>query len=145
MRIMEINGTIFKILPQSEVSFGDGTKKMKGGFVIMSDGEYAKKVAFELFGDERLALLSRLSVGMPVKVNILPVSFEGKDGKYYSTLRCTNVFPLVAAAAPSANAETAPAPTASGDCTWNPTGEAQPFDSLPPDEALPLENDLPFA
>ena len=37
---MEINGTIYKILQQEEVTFGDGTKKMKGGFVIMREGEY---------------------------------------------------------------------------------------------------------
>lgn len=36
---MEINGTIYRILPQEEVSFGDATKKKKGGFVVMREGE----------------------------------------------------------------------------------------------------------
>lgn len=46
---MEINGKIYRIFPKSEVTLGDGTKKMKGSFVITTDGEYPKKVAFELF------------------------------------------------------------------------------------------------
>lgn len=47
---MEINGTIYRILQNQEVIFNDGTKKVKGGFVIMREGEYPKPVAFELFG-----------------------------------------------------------------------------------------------
>lgn len=94
---MEIIGTMYKIHPQEEVTLGDGTKRMKGGFVIMREGEYAKPVAFELFGDDRLAMLTGLADGMPVKVNFIAVSFEGKNGGYYTTLRCSNVVPLVAA------------------------------------------------
>ena len=138
---MEINGTIYRILQQEEVTFGDGTKKMKGGFVIMREGDYPKPVAFELFGDERLSLLTGLSAGMPVKVNFIAVSFEGKNGGYYTTLRCTSVFPLVTGTAMPVNQ----ASTVAAD---NPTGVSTPQDQpnaeLSPDEALPFDNDLPF-
>ncbi|MCR5192070.1 MAG: DUF3127 domain-containing protein [Bacteroidales bacterium] len=114
---------------------------MKGGFVIMREGEYSKPVAFELFGDERLALLTGLSAGMPVKVNFIAVSFEGKNGGYYTTLRCTNVFPLVTGTATPVN-------QASTVAAANPTGVSAPQDQpnaeLSPDEALPFDNDLPF-
>ena len=142
---MEIIGTIYKILPQMEVTFGDGTKKKKAGFVIICDGEKPKKVAFELLGEERIALLAGLNEGNIVKVYFLPVSYEGKDGKYYTSLRCTNVFPLVAATAPSSGSGTAPA---ASDGTWNPTDgtllKDYSFDALPPGEELPFDNDLPF-
>lgn len=138
---MEIIGTMYKILRQEEVTLGDGTKKMKGGFVIMREGEYSKPVAFELFGDERLSLLTGLSAGMPVKVNFIAVSFEGKNGGYYTTLRCTNVFPLVTGTATPVN-------QASNVAAANPTGGSAPQDQpnaeLSPDEALPFDNDLPF-
>ena len=88
---MEINGTIYRILQQEEVTFGDGTKKIKGGFVIMREGEYPKPVAFELFGEDRLSLLNGLTLGMPVKVSFYAESRESKNGKYYTTLRCTNI------------------------------------------------------
>ena len=137
---MEIIGTIYKILPTEEVTLGDGTKKMKGGFVIMRDGEYAKPVVFELFGEDRLEMLNGLTLNMPVKVNFLPISFEGKNGGYYTTLRCTNVFPLVAAA-PVSQVGTVPNP-ATQNTVLQP--QNQPFGELPPDEQLPFDNDLPF-
>ncbi len=99
---MEINGTIYRILRQEEVTFSDGTKKMKGGFVIMREGEYPKPVAFELFGEERLLLLNGLTLGMPVRVSFYADSREGKDGKYYTTLRCTNVLSSIAPVQPKA-------------------------------------------
>lgn len=88
---MEINGTIYRILNNQEITFHDGTKKLKGGFVIMREGEYPKPVAFEILGEERLAILNGLTPGMPVRVSFYAESREGKDGKYYTTLRCTNV------------------------------------------------------
>ena len=88
---MEISGTIYRILNSQEVTFNDGTKKLKGGFVIMREGEYPKPVAFEMFGEERLAMIAGFTIGMPVKVYFYAESREGKDGKYYTTLRCTNV------------------------------------------------------
>lgn len=88
---MEINGTIYKILPQEEVTFNDGTKKIKGGFVIMREGDYPKPVAFEMFGEERLSMLNGLIVGMPVRVSFYAESRAGKDGKFYTTLRCTSL------------------------------------------------------
>ena len=91
---MEINGTIHKILQNQEVTFNDGTKKLKGGFVIMREGEFPKPVAFELFGEERLSMIAGLTVGMPVKVYFYAESREGRDGKYYTTLRCTNVLAM---------------------------------------------------
>ena len=91
---MEINGTIYRILQNQEVTFNDGTKKVKGGFVIMREGDYPKPVAFELFGEERLSMLNGLSLGMPVRVSFYAESREGKDGKYYTTLRCTNLLTL---------------------------------------------------
>jgi hypothetical protein len=91
---MEINGTIYRILQNQEVTFNDGTKKVKGGFVIMREGDYPKPVAFELFGEERLSMLNGLTLGMPVRVSFYAESREGKDGKYYTTLRCTNLLTL---------------------------------------------------
>lgn len=91
---MEINGTIYRILQNQEVTFNDGTKKLKGGFVIMREGDYPKPVAFEMFGEERLSMLNGLTLGMPVRVSFYAESRESKDGKYYTTLRCTNVLAL---------------------------------------------------
>ena len=91
---MEINGTIYRILRQEEVTFGDGTKKMKGGFVISCNMDYPHYVAFEMFGEERLSLLNGLAPGMPVRVGFYAESRLGKKGGYYTTLRCFNILAL---------------------------------------------------
>lgn len=54
----------------------------------MREEEYTKPVAFELFGEERLSLLNGLTLGMPVRVSFYAESREGKNGNYYTTLRC---------------------------------------------------------
>ncbi len=130
---MEINGTIYRILQTQEVTFGDGTKKIKGGFVIMREGDYPKRVAFEMFGEERLSMLNGLTLGMPVRVSFYAESREGKDGKFYTTLRCTNIMHLVAASnmPPAAY-------------SWSPIGDTVSTQNQEP-TALPKENDLPWA
>lgn len=91
---MEISGTIYKILPTEVVSFNDGTQKAKGGFVIMRDGDFPKPVAFEMYGEDRLAMLANLTIGMPVRVFFYAESREGKNGNYHTSLRCTNIMTL---------------------------------------------------
>ena len=140
---MEINGTIFKILPQQEVAFGDGTSKVKGGFVIMREGEYPKPVAFELFGEDRLAMLNGLNIGVPVRVNFYAESREGKDGKFYTTLRCTNLMPFVPGMMPPAPVTPAPDTTYPVYGQWNPQPGTPVAQNQPP-TAIPPENDLPF-
>lgn len=140
---MEINGTMYRILQQEEVTFGDGTKKMKGGFVIMRDGDYPRPVAFELFGEERLSMLNGINIGEPVRVSFYAESREAKNGNYYTTLRCFNIMQYVAAAAttppPAGTAPISVAPT----YTWNPASGTQQTQNQPP-EILPHENDLPW-
>lgn len=87
---MEIEGIVYKILPKEEVTFGDGNKKTKGGFVI-THGELPSYAAFELFGEERLSMLDGLAVGMPVKVNFYAESRLSKNGNYFTTLKCFGI------------------------------------------------------
>ena len=141
---MEINGTIYRILQQEEVTFGDGTKKIKGGFVIMREGDYPKPVAFELFGEDRLSLLNGLTLGMPVRVSFYAESRESKNGKYYTTLRCTNIMHLGAASnVPPVAGENPPTSNAT-PYSWNPAGNMVPTQDHKPQDA-PQENDLPWA
>ena len=137
---MEINGTIYRILPQEEVTFGDGTKKKKGGFVIMREGDYPKPVYFEMFGEERLSMLNGITVGAPVRVIFYAESREGKDGKFYTTLRCTNVMPQVAGMMPPAAANTTPSPTTPNYGPWHPMPNTENQPSTMPQH----ENDLPW-
>lgn len=135
---MEIIGTMYRILQQEEVTLGDGTKKKKGGFVIMRDGAYPRPVAFELFGEERLAMLSGINLGMPVRVSFHAESREARNGNYYTTLRCYNLMKLVATAA------VAQSPVGTEPVyAWNPTKRTEPTQEQVV-VGLPQENDLPW-
>lgn len=141
---MEINGKIYRILQNQEVTFNDGTKKVKGGFVIMREGDYPKPVAFELFGEERLLMLNGLNIGMPVRVSFYAESREGKDGRFYTTLRCTNIMHMVVTSnLPPAVGCTAPVNTPS-PYSWNPNGNSIPTQNQE-SMASAQENDLPWA
>ena len=148
---MEIRGTVYRILPQAAVTFGDGTTRMKGGFVIMREGDYPKPVAFEVFGEERLTIVSTLTLGMPVAVNFRAESRESRNGGYYTTLRCNSVTPLTAMPQttptqvyPAPPTQATPAPSL---YAWSgaPTQQAatQPV-AMSQENDLPFEDDLPF-
>lgn len=141
---MEINGTIYRILPQQDVVFGDGTRKVKGGFVIMREGDYPKPVAFELFGEERLSLLNGLKLGMPVRVSFFAESREGKNGNYYTTLRCFNIMHQGATTNVPPVSGGNPATSNTPPYSWNPSGNTVPTQDHKPQDA-PQENDLPWA
>ena len=88
---MEIIGKMYRILPVEEVSVEDGTKKMKGGFVIKRVDDYQIPVFFELFGEEKIAMLKSYALDALVRVVFYAESREGRNGKYYTSLRCTNI------------------------------------------------------
>ncbi len=139
---MEITGTIYRILQNQEVTFNDGTKKMKGGFVIMREGDYPRPVAFELFGEERLTMLNGLTTGILVRVSFTAESRESKTGNYYTTLRCFNITSMAAASTPtppSANTNPDNIMASSDDATKQQT--QSPIE-MPEDNDLPFDNDL---
>lgn len=120
---METKGTLFKICQTVDISLKDGSTLQKGGFVINSEGTYPKPIYFEIMGGERLQQLEGLNPGDQLQVYFYPESRESKDGRYFSSLRCTGVVKLSAIqpapAVPQAP-QTANTPTggSKGDMNW---------------------------
>lgn len=128
---MEIQGTMVKILPVEEITFSDGAKNNKGGFVIKRL-DYPKMVFFEVFGKERIALLESIQVGASVNVSFYAESHESKNGYYITSLRCINIVNLsatpTAAGAPSATAQ--PAEAGQADSKSDPDFMNEDIDDL---------------
>lgn len=141
---MEITGKLIQLLP--EVS-GESTRGpwVRGGFVIETEGDYPRKVAFTAFGEERVAMAKSIPMGTLVQVTFSPESREFNE-KWYTDLRASRVQPFVAgqmppaaggyawsgapAGAPQPQAAPAPAPQQPGFAaapTMEPSGE----DDLP--------------
>ena len=153
---MEITGTLIKILPETRGESQRGPW-VRGGFVIQTDGEYPRTVAFNTFGEDRLAMVQNTPLNSPVVVTFTPESREFQD-RWYTDLRCSRIqtyvpgqmppaapaygwpagtpaAPPAAPAAPGAPAAPAPAQPAAVP----PAAPAPAFASpLKPDEDLPF-------
>ena len=72
---MEIQGQLIQILPDVQGESARGPW-MRGGFVIETDGEYTRKVAFTTFGEERSAAVKNIPLMQLVNVTFNPESRE---------------------------------------------------------------------
>lgn len=88
---LELEGRVESILSEQSGTSSRG-EWVRGGFVIKTEGEYPKTVAFEVLGRERLDKMKQyLKVGGLVKVSF-DVSSREWQGKYFTSLTAFSVF-----------------------------------------------------
>jgi hypothetical protein len=149
---MEITGILIKILPETRGESQRGPW-VRGGFVIQTDGEYPRQVAFTTFGEDRLAMVQSIALNSPVVVTFTPESREYQD-RWYTDLRCSRIQNYVpgqmppqapaygwpaGGAQPAAAPQAPAAPAAPVQPAAAPQQEAPAFASpLKPDEDLPF-------
>lgn len=146
---MEITGRLTHVLPENRGESARGPW-VRGGFVIETEGEYPRQVAFDCFGEDRVAMVKNIPMNSPVIVRFNPESREF-NGKWYTNLRCSNIQTYVpgqmppaatgynyaaAPAAPAAPAANSGAPQAAENTTA--------FASAPATEMPASGDDLPF-
>lgn len=90
---MEITGKLIQLLPNVEGESARG-HWVRGGFVIETGDDYPRKVAFTLFGEERIAMVQNIPMGTMVQVTFNPESREFNE-KWYTDLRASRVQPFV--------------------------------------------------
>ena len=139
---MKIEGKFIKTLQKVE---GESEKGYwcRGGFVIETFGDYPRKIAFSLFGEDRVKMTDGLTESQPVEVYFNPESREWGD-KWFTDLKATNVRPMSATApttAPQAAPVEAPQPKAQYPYAAQPQPEAVQQTMQMPAEA---DDDLPF-
>lgn len=155
---MEISGKLIKILQEVRGESQRGPW-VRGGFVIETDGEYPRQVAFTTFGEDRLAMVNSIPMNSPVIVTFQPESREYQE-RWYTDLRCSRIqnyvpgqmppqsagyaWPAAPAAAPMGAPMAAPMPQAPAPAPAAPAPAAAPAPQ--PGFASPLkpEEDLPF-
>lgn len=88
---LELEGRVESILSEQSGTSSRG-EWVRGGFVVKTEGEYPKTVAFEVLGRERLDKMKQyLKVGGLVKVSF-DVSSREWQGKYFTSLTAFSVF-----------------------------------------------------
>ncbi len=155
---MEISGKLIKILPEVRGESARGPW-VRGSFVIETDGEYPRTVAFTTFGEDRLAMVNSIPLNSPVIVSFNPESREYQD-RWYTDLRCSRIQSYVPgqmppqtagyawpAAAPAAPVQPGAAPAAAPAAPAAAPGapqQAAPASTQPFATPLKPEEDLPF-
>ena len=150
---MEISGRLIKILQEVRGESQRGPW-VRGGFVIETDGDYPRQVAFTTFGEDRLAMVKSIPLNTPVVVNFNPESRE-YEGRWYTDLRCSRIQNYVPGQMPPAATgyawpaapQTPAAPAAAPVPPQQPAAPAAaPAQPQAPSFASPLggEDDLPF-
>ena len=92
MSNLELNGVIKKIMPIVEGVSQAGKEWKKSGFVVTTEGDYPKDVAFSVFGEEKVDNLMKFNkVGQRVDVSFNVESREYNE-KYYTDLQAWKIF-----------------------------------------------------
>jgi hypothetical protein len=89
---MEVTGILIAILPEQSGQTEKGTW-VKGGFVIETEEQYPKKIAFTLFG-ERTAMIKSFAMNSMLRVQFSAQSREWQ-GRWFTELNCFRVEPSV--------------------------------------------------
>lgn len=82
-------GKVIKVEPMIEGTNEKGDWLIQV-FIIMTQAEQSRAVAFRTFNKERAALIQSLKIGETVLVDYVPESREF-NGKWFTDLRCTRI------------------------------------------------------
>lgn len=145
---MEITGKLIQLLPELSGESARGPW-VKGGFVIETEGDYPRKVAFITFGEERVAMAKNIPMGSLVQVTFNPESREFNE-RWYTDLRASRIQPFVPGQMPAAPAgynwngaaPAAAAPTTPAAAPAQPAAQPEGFAAAP--QMASTDDDLPF-
>lgn len=140
---MEISGKLIKILQEVRGESARGPW-VRGGFVIETDGEYPRQVAFTTFGEDRLAMVAGIALNSPVIVTFTPESREYQE-RWYTDLRCSRIQNYIPGQMPPQSAGYA-WPAAAPQAAVPPAAPVAPAQQPPvaPQAAAPAQG-TPFA
>ena len=108
---MELTGTIIAIMPaKSGVSARTGNPWMTQEYVIEVPGQYPKKCAFSVFGEDRIKQFNIQPGEQNVTIQI-DIDAHEYNGRWFNEIRCYNVIRAGQQAATPSAAPAPPAPT----------------------------------
>ncbi|MBO6118312.1 MAG: DUF3127 domain-containing protein [Bacteroidales bacterium] len=86
---MEIIGRLSMLLPERR---GEGARGpwVRGGFVIDTEEQFSRKIAFDVWGDDRINAIKGIPAGTQIKV-VFTIESRENNERWYTSCRCTNV------------------------------------------------------
>lgn len=92
---MEITGKLVQFLPEQRGETQRGPW-VRGGFVIETEEQYARKIAFSVWGEDKWNAIRNLPLGNTIKVTFSIESREFNE-RWYTDCRCSQVDVFTAA------------------------------------------------
>ena len=141
---MELTGRIIAVLPErSGVSQRSGAEWKVATYVLETQEQYPKKMAFEVFGSDRIQQFN-IQVGEMMNVSF-DIDAHEYQGRWFNTIRAFRVDRNIQAATPVAGVmpESAPLPTTSAPEAAAPASAPLP-DTTPFGAEGGDDTDLPF-
>lgn len=86
---MEIKGKIISVMPAESGVSQRGSSWVKQTFVLETEGQYPKKVPFEVFGEERIKNFN-ISVGDKLTV-FIDIDGNEYNNRWYPRISCYRV------------------------------------------------------
>ena len=86
---MEVIGRLIQLTPERRGESARGPW-VTGGFVIETEEQFARKIAFDVWGEDRLIAIKNIPLGSQIKVTFSVESREYNQ-RWYTTCRCNNV------------------------------------------------------
>ncbi|MGP1515687.1 MAG: DUF3127 domain-containing protein [Bacteroidales bacterium] len=86
---MEIIGKLVEVLPDQRGESARGPW-IRGGFVIETDEQYSRKVAFSLWGEDKLMAMKNIALGTTLKI-VFSLESREFQGRWYTDCRCNNI------------------------------------------------------
>ncbi len=96
---MEVIGKLNKFLPEQRGETQRGPW-VRGGFVIETEEQYPRKIAFSVWGEDKWTAIKLLPLGNTIKVTFSIESREYNE-RWYTDCRCTQVDIFTAATSPN--------------------------------------------
>ena len=130
---MELTGTIIAVMEAvGGVSARSGNAWKKQEYVLEVPGMYPKRVAFSIFGEDRIKQFALQQGEQQVTVQF-EIDAHEYNGRWFNEVRCYNVLKAGGAVQQPAAAQPAQqtAPAAQGDAPFPPPQPPQGNDDLP--------------
>lgn len=139
---MEIEGKLIQKMPVQSGQSNNGKDWIRGGFVIETMDEYPKKIAFQMFGQEKVDLVNQLQINQIVQVKF---SIESREypigsGKWFTNANCFSVFTQLQQSNQYSKPKTKPQPKAKTITGNSPT----PFSVNSAPAPMSEDDNLPF-
>ena len=86
---MEVIGKLALILPEQRGESSRGPW-LRGGFVIDTEEQFSRKIAFSIWGEDKYNALKAIAIGTTIKV-IFNIESRDYQERWYTDCRCSQI------------------------------------------------------